>query len=267
MIRKNFGFTLIELIITISILAVLTTISSLVLLNWLDQSRDVSREAWLQNISAALNNTLYNHWTVPAPNTPTKGITSGDTLLLGTWWVFWTWAFNEIGGELTDLPKDPAYDDFYIYNTNFQGNKFQLMAFMEEENRLSFTNRAIARDYEQTYPYVAWEQLGIILSGNNKPLNHERDEIDIQENSDEYQVFFNNENKIEDLNWTWKRKIIENYWNVKCWPDHEETFDDDEIPTRLCNNWVPSELDENEKERKCTNEVNEEIFVQCKWNE
>ncbi|HEX9817275.1 MAG TPA: type II secretion system protein [Patescibacteria group bacterium] len=132
--RTNLGFTMIELLIVIVILAILTTIGLRSFSSSQIKSRDSRRKTDLQNITRALE-VYYND----------KGeypISTGNAGIAGQAW----------GDPFVDpdnptetlymnvLPADPS--DFNYYYTSPNGSYFQLYAYLENENDQALTKDA-----------------------------------------------------------------------------------------------------------------------------
>lgn len=69
-IKKSKGFTLIELMVTISIIAVLSAIGLVVYLNVMKQGRDSKRQSDLRSIQSALEQYFSDQFFYPAGNLP-----------------------------------------------------------------------------------------------------------------------------------------------------------------------------------------------------
>ncbi len=145
------GFTLLELLIVIGILAILATAVTLVLnpIEILKQSRDGKRLSDLKTLNNAITYFITAS-TTPTPNTfnCTASTTpySGDggtcnnallTNITGTGWVNVNFSSMAGGSPLSRLPLDPinglsgsAYY-FYIYKTESDGSQFEFNANME----------------------------------------------------------------------------------------------------------------------------------------
>ncbi len=153
------GFTLLELIIVIGIIAILGTVSVLVLnpAQLFAQARDTTRIADLSNLNSALS--LYltdvtstnfqvggdftcgtNWGSSEIGGTPTKYVAasgavahSGVFVVSGTGWVAVNLGLTTGGSPLSTLPRDPSNTDTYNYQYSCDnGNKlFELDAKLE----------------------------------------------------------------------------------------------------------------------------------------
>lgn len=123
------GFTLVELLIVISILGILATIAITSFRSAQFRGRDAERKSDLKQISSALE--LYYSDYGKYPNAASGEIagcpsTTGDACAWGS-------------GSFTDtkttymkvIPKDPSKDFSYLYRVDSTNQKFQLFAHLE----------------------------------------------------------------------------------------------------------------------------------------
>ena len=100
--KNKLGFTLVELIIVVTILAILATIAFLTLWDYPTQARDVKRLTDKNNIEKALEIYKAKKWKYP------------DFDLDENWQkVFWTWVWEKLNTSLSTLPRDPLTNKFY----------------------------------------------------------------------------------------------------------------------------------------------------------
>ena len=145
------GFTLLELLIVIGILAILATAVTLVLnpAELLKQARDGNRLNDLRALNNALGLFIVASSTLPIDSfycsnasggqyvTSTAPASCGNnaiTAVNGTGWVNVNFASMQGGSPLSRLPLDPintASSSAYIYRSNSDGSKFELNANME----------------------------------------------------------------------------------------------------------------------------------------
>lgn len=130
--KKNNGFTLVELLVVITILGILATIGLVVFSSAQMRGRDTQRKSDLKQISSALEIFNADYGTYPtAANGLIMGCPTGTTC---------TWGSSS---QFTDnktvymkvVPKDPSSGHSYYYRTvavNGAANTgFQLFAFLE----------------------------------------------------------------------------------------------------------------------------------------
>ncbi len=136
------GFTLLELLIVIGILAILATAVTLVLnpAELLKQARDGSRLNDLRALNNALGLFITSSSTVPINSSYcTAGTCSGftqssNTTIGGSGWVNVNFSSMAGGSPLSRLPLDPlnaASSSAYFYRSNSDGSQFEFNANME----------------------------------------------------------------------------------------------------------------------------------------
>ncbi|EKE27658.1 MAG: hypothetical protein ACD_3C00179G0006 [uncultured bacterium (gcode 4)] len=171
--RHNMGlwFTLVELIVVIVILAILATIAFLSFSNQSSAARDSTRMADMSNIAKWLwvNHTIW--WNYALPDKNVKIFTTTGTLI----WYQWEAGSSTLNviKFSSDGGKDPLDETYYTYTTNKPQNKYQLLAFLENNNNLSFNYNPFDRiekvswfEYSSRYPYEKWDGMWIILSNS-----------------------------------------------------------------------------------------------------
>ena len=166
-------FTLVELIVVITILAILSTIWFVSYSSYLAWSRDTNRISQLKAISEWLKLYSTNH-SLPTPDTTSTKIMDGLTQI-ATQWYAWKNVLETItySTEWVD-PKDKTYFSYYLTQNK---KYFQLMAFLEEEENLQ--NQALWVDYSKRYPTVFWDKLWILTTLDNEPIQLSTGSIDI----------------------------------------------------------------------------------------
>ncbi len=123
------GFTLVELIIVITILVILATIA-FVSFNWYTKTaRDSSRITTIKNISKWIDSFFIKTWNVPNVDNQTA-----------TWVILWetlTYVWN-IWENITNLiwmweiPKDPLTWNNYVYGIDVNKKKYQIWWVIED---------------------------------------------------------------------------------------------------------------------------------------
>ena len=157
------AFTLVELIVVITILAILSTIWFVSYSGYLAWTRDTNRISQMKSISEWLHLYSTNH-TLPSPESSIT-ISSWATSV-ATQWYAWANVLETItySSEWID-PKDKTYFSYYL---TADKKYFQLMAYLEEEDNLQ--NQATAAvDYAIRFPSVFWAKLWILTESDNTP--------------------------------------------------------------------------------------------------
>lgn len=136
MIHKHiFWFTLVELLVTISVLAIMTTIGTIYFLWNISETRDGKRVTDIQNIEKSLEVFRIEKVTYPVPD---SGIdVTYSWAVVWTQWTFWENVNISLGTFGKDFPRDPYFDNFYTYSTANFGNEFQLAGVLENINETS----------------------------------------------------------------------------------------------------------------------------------
>lgn len=195
--RTNFKwFTLVELIIVITILAILSTIWFVAFQSYTKNTRDSVRLWNIRNIESWLN--LYFVKTNKYPD-----VESSTIIYAWSWNIIWyQWYLWDEVSKLINInktPLDPLDKEKYIYSTNQSKSKYQLMTFLETDNQISYINKIYAIDYTNRKPATIWNGIWILLDTNKNPITWTW--IDILATNNNYVVYFKDNNIIT---WTWK---------------------------------------------------------------
>ncbi len=169
--KTNRWFTLVELIVVITILAILWTIAFISLQWYSKDARDSVRMTDLSNIEKQLELYIVKWTKLPIPD---ESIT-----LESLWTVIWyQWSFSE---EILNKIwvngwwKDPLDDTYYTYRINANKTAYQIMWYLEngtEISSLNLLNQTNAIDYTKRYPKIYWNVLWILIDNTtNKPLD------------------------------------------------------------------------------------------------
>ncbi len=149
---KKSGFTLVELIVVITILAILWTIAFISFWNYTISARDSNRLTDIKNMGFSLGNYYNKVGSYPIP--------TNSTWITYSWWVlfyywsFWNTVFTNLW-ELSKLPKDPMFNVEYNYGITSQKNAYQI-GYILEWNELTYSafNQANATE---SFREVAWK--------------------------------------------------------------------------------------------------------------
>lgn len=183
MIYKKGGFTLVELIVVISILAVLATIWYISYSGYISAARDATR---IHNISIIERAIEYHREEEPKLFLPENNI--AITL---SWTVVWyqgnLWKTSLWKIWITQWWTDPLDWEYYSYFLS--GNKAQVLTFLEnpKENSvdIALATTFAATDYSDRYPYFKWSALWMILAADNTPIHRDIDVV----NAWEFDIF------------------------------------------------------------------------------
>lgn len=175
-IKKNKrAFTLVELIVVITILAILATIGFVSMGNYLTGSRDSKRLTDMKTIYDAMSVYTVRVWETPYPDSDKIEIKNGSSILTYQWYV-WDSVFKLI--KLNKGGVDPKDGKNYVYTTDSARRKIQLMWYLESRDNPkilgwnSFLNEVFAdtNDLSQRYVYVIWDTLWILTDSTKTPL-------------------------------------------------------------------------------------------------
>jgi len=126
--RKVRGFTLVELIVVIGILAILGTVWFIMLWSYNKDARDSKRLADLDNLEKIMDLYFINNWNYPDP--------SWYSLVTYSWaevWKQWTIWDDTIGilWNINVKPVDPLTQTEYSYSLLNTWDKYELWALLE----------------------------------------------------------------------------------------------------------------------------------------
>jgi len=230
-IQKTKAFTLVELIVVITILAILWTIAFIALQWYSAQSRDSVRISDIWSIKKMMEISLTNGWKVPKPENEIN-LTASWTLIWFQWelWERWLNSLNVYNGW-----KDPLDETYYTYNTNSNLTKYQITWFLENSENISYDeklwNNANAIDYTNRYLYTKWNEIWIILnSTTGEPINKWWVNIDVVNTTNTYKVNFSSTDSVSGT-WITLARLENIYkWVVQIVMDT--------CPTGWTDNWV-----------------------------
>lgn len=122
------AFTLVELIVVITILAILWTIGFVSLSGYAKTSRDSVRVSDISTITKSLEIFWSMHNVYPSPNNMIELLASWKTLSLQG--EAWTWVLNSI--KVFDA-IDPVSNNYYSYVTNPSKTNYQILSKLESD--------------------------------------------------------------------------------------------------------------------------------------
>ena len=160
-INKQRAFTLVELIVVITILAILWTIAFISLQWYSSDARDSTRISDVWNMKTSLELFHLNAWKYPLPDD--KQIVDYGWETLWYQWKFWNIVVWNLSRNLSEIPTDSLTDKEYIYSVSWNKNEFQILNLLEWEIALSpiiETNAA----WSIRTTRVEWNYNGVFLS-------------------------------------------------------------------------------------------------------
>jgi len=126
------AFTLVELIVVITILAILSTIAFISLQWYSEDARDSTRISDINNIKISLELFSLATWKYPLPDNSQDVTYSWSTL----WnqWTIWNQVITNLSRNLSKIPTDPLYGTEYVYSTLENKKEYELMSLYEWSN-------------------------------------------------------------------------------------------------------------------------------------
>lgn len=203
------GFTLVELIVVITILAILGTIGFVQLGGFAGSARDSVRISNLTNLKKGLDMFQIKSWVYPLPENPVN-ITASGTII--GYQGFVKEQVEWIAKLSLGATKDPSDATIYTtYSTNANQTKMQVMVFLEESSSIvSFVpsliteaHASVTSDYSKRFPTTMGDSLGILLGNSGSTLNQPVQEsgtgVDVVNTSTGYVAVFSN---TDTLSWS-----------------------------------------------------------------
>lgn len=126
--QKTNAFTLVELIVVITILTILWTIAFISLQWYSTDARDSTRISDLSSMKSSLELFHLDAWKYPNPTNWINVTYSGWTVW--TQWSFWESVYTNTD-KLDKVPLDPLTDKEYTYSTTVNKNEYQLAWLLE----------------------------------------------------------------------------------------------------------------------------------------
>lgn len=161
--NKN-GFTLVELIVVVTILAILSTIGFVAYSWYLSGVRDTNRVSNLKSIHDWINLSGLNK-SLPLPEDNIEVIAKWEV-------IAWQWyaGKNILDSiEFTTNWVDPKTKQYFSYYLNAEKKDFQLMGFLENEDKLQ--NYWVEANNSLLSPTVYGERLWILTDEDNAPIH------------------------------------------------------------------------------------------------
>ena len=153
----NKGFTLVELIVVISILIILGTIAFISIANYSKNSRDSVRISDISRMKTSLELFQIEASRYPDPN--------NSWAVTYSWTTAWSqWDFGQIAFQSVDkldkLPVDPLTEEMYDYSVTSTKKEYQLSWVMETDEYTSLNKAEVNANNEIWTLRVSWNYNG-----------------------------------------------------------------------------------------------------------
>lgn len=201
--NNKLWFTFVELIVVITILAILASIWFISYSWYIAESRDASRLSQISSIHKALES-YRSQWYLPVPDNNVNVNANGS--LVWYQWYAWENVINKIWYQdgWTD-PKDKIYFTYYLTKDL---RRAQLMTFLENEVKLGYSifNKANASDYTDRVVKVYWDELWILIEDlTSSPIQEVNRvladwSLDVVNTTNSYTAYISDNFKVT---WTW----------------------------------------------------------------
>ena len=157
MIKQKYAFTLVELIVVITILAILWTIAFISLQWYSVSSRDSVRISDMSSMKTSLELFHLDAGKYPETTNWTQ-ITYSWTLNAWKQWVFWDDTFSNVE-NLDQVPTDPLTDKNYVYSITNNKQEYEL-AWIFEWDDIVLNNSIVSNTHavlKTASAYITWE--------------------------------------------------------------------------------------------------------------
>lgn len=188
------AFTLVELIIVITILVILATLAFINVWEYITSSRDANRVTQIKEIYNGLNIHALAAVNYPKPEW------SIEISWVSFQWYIWEETIRKI--NISKLPIDPKDKTPYLYSINNTLTKAQLWIFLEKNNETFFSFQYPSKTYAETinysdrFLYTLWENVWVFVTQENIPIQETyTGTIDLTSNTGTFIVQFNNNTK------------------------------------------------------------------------
>lgn len=179
MLKNTRAFTLVELLIVVTILLILGTIAFIYFESSLWEARDAKRKADMNEMVNVLELYQTEEGNFPEPSNGID-ITYSGSIVMWTQGTFWESVSRLVKVFGQEYPKDPLHENEYTYSTTNNGKEFQLAAVretLEEEEGLwelawsdPIVPRANAASIETAY--VLWDYNGFMVKGSSGAIDY-----------------------------------------------------------------------------------------------
>lgn len=216
--KLNKAFTLVELIVVITILAILWTIAFISFQWYSKTSRDSVRISDMNNIEKAMELFYLDVNKYPEPS-HSNGITYSWSIVLWYQWLFWDQTKNNLR-YLDKLPVDPLSQKEYTYSVTNNKQEYEL-AWIRESEDFAYINLNNLYAWDNlAYTIIKWNYNWFLLKSSDfifsipSIINGDMDFFDIKD------ILNNN-----TLIYNWYRNLPDNYKNSDFNHNWEGDFD------------------------------------------
>jgi len=209
--KQFLWFTLVELIVVITIVGILSTVGFVSYSWYLTWARDSNRISQLTKLSDSLQ--VYGaSKNLPLPDDNITISASGSNNVIWYQWYVWVDVLETI--DYTNGWKDPKDDSYYTYYLTRDRSSVQLMSFMEEASSQAKLHplKETYSQYEDRFPKVYGRKLWIITqSDTNIPVQEVVwiDNFDVVNESNSFVAYISPEENIQ-WNGSELREVIPN---------------------------------------------------------
>ena len=167
-IRKQ-AFTLVELIVVITILSILWTIAFISMQWYSKSSRDSVRVSDMWNMKTSFELFHLNTWKYP--ETTSWTIITYENQTAWNQWKFWETTFTSVG-KLDDIPTDPLTEQEYIYSVTNNKQEYQIWWIVESDDYV-YNNIWITNAADKTAILkIEWNYNGKVLKVNANSVTY-----------------------------------------------------------------------------------------------
>lgn len=204
------AFTLVELIVVITIVWILSTVWFVSYSGYLTWARDSNRISQMVKLSDSLQ--VYGtRKSLPLPD-DYVGITSTWVTM---WYQWYAWIDVLETIDYTNWWKDPKDDSYYTYYVSKNRKYFQFTSFLEEQTVTSFSYKTYAVDYSDRYPKSYGKKLWVVTDEFNTPVQEITSissawNLDLYSTLDTYTIHFDDNDII-----TWAWEVLR--WAIAWW--------------------------------------------------
>ncbi len=147
------AFTIVELVVVLTILSILWTIAFTSLQWHSKQARDTKRLSDIRNIKKSLEIFSINTWQYPSADNYFTVTYSWETV----WkqWTFWDQVKTNLSDIINKKPVDPLTEEEYIFSTTYNQSEYEILAIYETNLFTSNSSLILNTNANnQTYPKI-----------------------------------------------------------------------------------------------------------------